>query len=195
MATNTEDVLLSTESTLYLGQVKWFNTKSGYGFITITDGSRQGTDIFAHHSAIVVTGEQYRYLVQGEYVEFTLAPTEGSAHAEQASQIRGIKGGKLMCETRHDLRNARVSYRQQVQSSQSRETTDPLPTPRVSDLPESLPVPKKRAAPKASEEEGEWTSVTKAQKRLSSSNQNRKQPAADKKPRRSAKKQPAESLP
>ena len=52
-----------------LGRVKWFNNKAGYGFITITDGTLSGTDVFVHHSSIKLQSEQqYRYLVQGEYV-------------------------------------------------------------------------------------------------------------------------------
>ena len=57
---------------VYLGRIKWFNNRNGYGFITITDGPRSGSDIFVHHSGLVVSNEQYKYLVQCEYVEFKL---------------------------------------------------------------------------------------------------------------------------
>ena len=94
----------------FLGRVKWFNNKAGYGFITITDGSRSGSDIFVHHSVITVGSQQFRYLVQGEYVEFDLVPTiQGSAHEIQASNICGIKGGKLMCETRNEYKETKVT--------------------------------------------------------------------------------------
>ena len=56
-----------------IGCVKWFNNKAGYGFITVTDGSKAGSDIFVHHSSIQIDTEQYKYLVQGEYVEFSLS--------------------------------------------------------------------------------------------------------------------------
>ncbi len=92
------------------GRVKWFNNKAGYGFITITDGPRSGTDIFAHHSSIGVENQQYKYLVQGEYVEFDLVKTESQTHEWQASNVAGIKGGKLMCETRNELKIARNEY-------------------------------------------------------------------------------------
>ena len=88
-----------------LGRVKWFNNKSGYGFITITDGEQSGTDVFVHHSSIRVVGQQYKYLVQGEYVEFELTPAE--KHSIQASNVSGVKGGKLMCETRHENKMSR----------------------------------------------------------------------------------------
>jgi cold shock CspA family protein len=93
-----------------IGRVKWFNNKAGYGFVTVTDGAQSGSDIFSHHSCINVSNQQYKYLVQGEYVEFTISPTQNSTHAFQASNISGIKGGKLMCETRNDFKSARTTY-------------------------------------------------------------------------------------
>ena len=39
-------------------------------------------------------------MIQGEYVEFTLTKSTGEQHEYQASDISGIKGGLLMCETR-----------------------------------------------------------------------------------------------
>ena len=75
---------MSTEgsSVTFTGRVKWFNNKTGYGFLTIiqdsewgadSEKSRVGQDVFAHHSAVVVEKEQYRYLVQGEYVQFWIS--------------------------------------------------------------------------------------------------------------------------
>lgn len=100
-----------TSSQHLLGRVKWFNNKAGYGFITVTDGSQSGTDVFVHHSAVNVENQQYKYLVQGEYVEFDLIKTESEKHEWQASKVCGIKGGKLMCETRHELKLARTEYK------------------------------------------------------------------------------------
>ena len=99
-----------TSSEILTGRVKWFNNKVGYGFITVTDGSRTGTDVFAHHSAVTVGSQQYRYLVQGEYVEFQLSPTQTGKHEFQATNISGIKSGQLMCETRNVVRNVKNSY-------------------------------------------------------------------------------------
>lgn len=98
-------------STRYTGRVKWFNNKAGYGFITVTDGDMSGTDVFVHHSAIETGAEQYKYLVQGEYVELGLSEVENDKHDYQASGVSGVKGGKLMCETRYDNRVARSEYR------------------------------------------------------------------------------------
>ena len=91
------------------GRVKWFNNKAGYGFITITDGNRSGTDVFVHHSSIVVTNQQYKYLVQGEYVEFMFTATQGGEHAYIATKVTGITHGCLMCETINEFKNTRFT--------------------------------------------------------------------------------------
>ena len=93
------------------GRVKWFNNKAGYGFITVTSGEHSDSDVFVHHSAIVVDQEQYRYLVQGEYVTFSLCHVDDTDHQWQAGKVKGINNGKLMCETRLENRNARLSSR------------------------------------------------------------------------------------
>lgn len=83
------------------GKVKWFNNKAGYGFITIHDGDNTDTDIFVHFTAIRVTNSQYKYLVQGEYVEFERVKSTTGPHEYKAADVTGIKGGELMCETRN----------------------------------------------------------------------------------------------
>jgi cold shock CspA family protein len=88
------------EAPRLIGQVKWFNNKAGYGFITVSDGEYAGKDIFAHYSTILVTNSQYKYLVQGEYVEFNLIKSTNDSHEFQATEISGIKKGSLMCESR-----------------------------------------------------------------------------------------------
>lgn len=106
----------ATMTTVYHGRVKWFNNKAGYGFITIIDGpcssDKVGMDIFSHHTAISVSSEQYKYLVQGEYVEFMLSNVESSReHKVQSSNIRGVNGGKLLCETRNENRSLNPRFR------------------------------------------------------------------------------------
>jgi len=111
-------VIMSSESSVspaprILGRVKWFNNKSGFGFITVCDeGDQKDKDIFIHYSSIRAESSQYKYLVQGEYVEFVLINTETGNHEFHASDVSGIKEGPLMCET-HRLNNtmpSRISY-------------------------------------------------------------------------------------
>ena len=111
------EVVTTTESecgVTCVGICKWFNNKAGYGFITVVDReSKVEQDIFVHHSALKVSEEQYKYLIQGEYVEFKMKKTEGGEHAVQADEVSGINNGKLMCETRKDVRG----FRQDMRSS------------------------------------------------------------------------------
>ena len=88
-----------------MGQVKWFNNKAGYGFITVKSASGEESDIFTHYSTVHVKDTQYKFLVQGEYVEFDLVDSTSENHQFQATNVTGIGGGKLMCETRQLNRN------------------------------------------------------------------------------------------
>ena len=130
---STSDVTSSPETNLALrliGRVKWFNNKAGYGFVTITDGEKSGTDIFVHHSSINVSNQQYKYLVQGEYIEFNLVNVENSTHEYQAAGVGGIRGGKLMCETRHEFKLTRNNYRVPVSGNDDNEYSEPVKLPR-----------------------------------------------------------------
>ena len=110
-----------------LGRVKWFNNRDGFGFISVLEGDKSGEDVFTHHSGISVESEQYKYLVQGEYVEFELRASDNEEHPYQAGNVRGVKGWLLMCETRMAMRrdNDKGEYdnrrpRQQGRRSQPR---------------------------------------------------------------------------
>jgi len=94
----------SFDGTRYTGRVKWFNNRAGFGFVTVLDGPQKGEDVFAHHSGIEVNDEQYKYLVQGEYVQFELRQSDNTSHPYQAGNIRGVMEGMLMCETRATMR-------------------------------------------------------------------------------------------
>lgn len=63
------------------GTVKWFDSKKGYGFLTMEDGN----DIFVHYSVINMEG--YKDLKENQEVEFEI--TEG-AKGKQASNVRPI---------------------------------------------------------------------------------------------------------
>jgi len=108
-----------TQTDRIVGKVKWFNNKAGYGFITVSEGEQTNKDIFVHYSNIRVSNSQYKYLVQGEYVEFVLEKTVGGSHEFQAIDVTGIKCGSIMCETRQlsrDLAPVSDKPRTRVQS-------------------------------------------------------------------------------
>jgi cold shock CspA family protein len=147
------------QSVIFVGRVKWFNNKVGYGFITVTDGPKSGTDVFVNHRKIkTVPEDQYKYLVQGEYVEFHLQPAEEKGNHEfQAGDVRGIKGGKLMCETRLEVRESRVSYKQE-----SKKNTSEVKESLEKDV-QTIKKPRSRAPPKQKKEESDegWSKANK----------------------------------
>jgi cold shock CspA family protein len=87
-------------SSKHFGQVKWFNNKIGYGFITMInkDNHNNNRDIFVHHMNICPLESNYRTLRTGEYVEFLLEENCEGDHKEQATQITGIYGNELLCD-------------------------------------------------------------------------------------------------
>jgi cold shock CspA family protein len=111
-ATESEITNTVTEDKRVKGVCKWFNNKSGYGFLTITEGEKKESDIFVYHSSLQVSNEnQYKYLVQGEYVDFTVSNVDSNKNQGKyechATNVTGINGGKLMCETRNESRVSR----------------------------------------------------------------------------------------
>ena len=150
------------------GCVKWFNNKTGFGFITATSGDKSGQDIFVHHSAIKVGSEQYRYLVQGEYVEFTVSNVDtNSKHEFHAVDVSGINGGRLMCETRQVIRENKVQYKSSAEPKAS--------APVKAEAKEDVPVKKPRGRPPKSNvvgdnsEKAEWTQVKRMYTKKSAS--------------------------
>jgi CspA family cold shock protein len=125
---NTETTVRGTETfsstERLVGCVKWFNNKAGYGFITVSEGERSGTDVFIHHSSINVKNQQYKYLVQGEYVEFSVISTSGGSHEFQAADVSGIKNGKLMCETRFEMKLERNHNHVQEETTGTNDRND-----------------------------------------------------------------------
>lgn len=91
-------------SGVHTGQVKWFNRRRGYGFITIIDSinvsedqeSFIGKDVFVHQSHIKPQKSTYRSLEENEYVEFNLSLDD--KNVTQAVNITGLKNGTLLCD-------------------------------------------------------------------------------------------------
>ena len=101
----------------HTGRVKWFNNRNGYGFITT-----QNKDIFVHHTSINTNEEQYKYLVEGEYVTFELKQVDHESYDNEAINVRGIDRGMLMCETRNTQRNNRKhNFNKQYRESKDNE--------------------------------------------------------------------------
>jgi cold shock protein len=148
MSSFNDVVTQATSAERLTGRVKWFNNKAGYGFVTVTDGSRSGSDIFVHHSSIGVENQQYKYLVQGEYVEFSLSTTQGGSHEFHAANVGGINNGKLMCETRREFKIARTNYK--GPSDTQEETAEPVKMPRQQRAPSQTTAPR---GPPASQED------------------------------------------
>lgn len=93
------------EERVYRGRVKWFQPRKGFGFVTLqtgTDETPATTDIFVYHKGIKVQVEQYRFLMEGEYIQFNLAKSDNPSQICQAINIRGVDGGMLMCETQNE---------------------------------------------------------------------------------------------
>ena len=145
---STKDVVTPSASEQLTGRVKWFNNKAGYGFITVTDGPRSGSDIFVHHSTIQVENQQYKYLVQGEYVDFGITKTTSGDHEWQAVDVHGIKGGKLVCETRHEFKIARSTYK----TTSTKDSSSPVVEAETPRMPKQQRVPRSRGEGPRSEE-------------------------------------------
>ena len=137
---NTEDV-----QKRITGKVKWFNNKSGFGFITAVDGDLKDQDVFVHFSSIRVPDDQYRYLMQGEYVDFELSKSDKTEHEYHAVNVSGVKGGSLMCETRNQSSAVKPYKRRVYKTPDENESKKP-----VSELskPESVEPESKRTSSK-----------------------------------------------
>ena len=83
------------------GIVNCFNNKAGYGFVTALEGEQKGSDIFVHYSSIGGgDNQQYRFLTQGEYIDFSLVKSNTEKYDYLAKNVTGVKGGPILCETR-----------------------------------------------------------------------------------------------
>ncbi len=66
---------------IYTGEVKWFDSKKGYGFIEREDGD----DVFVHFSAIQDDG--FKTLEDGQKVEFEIVEGDRGPQAENVVKV------------------------------------------------------------------------------------------------------------
>ena len=64
------------------GQVQWFDSKKGYGFILTDDGG----EIFVHYTGIVAEG--FKALTEGQNVEFEIEQNERGGR--QAVEVKVV---------------------------------------------------------------------------------------------------------
>ena len=147
MATETQQ---EQQTQMTSGRVKWFNNKAGYGFISVHDcETKEERDIFVHHTEIKVGQNQYKYLVQGEYVEFAIGPITRDGKLDvHATVVSGMNGGKLMCETHNEVQSCRSSKShsqpRELQQPQQRQPQQRQPQLAQDDQVEWMVVPRRR---------------------------------------------------
>jgi cold shock domain protein A/Y-box-binding protein 1/Y-box-binding protein 2 len=89
-------------SGVYYGKCKWFSDKSGYGFVTVESGDKQGKEVFVHYTGIVPCNSTYKTLVCGEYISFDIID---GVKDLQAINVTGVNGGPLMCDSNTNIKS------------------------------------------------------------------------------------------
>ena len=90
----------TSEETTYIGRIKWFNNKKGFGFLSNCETDE---DVFIHHSGIKLNEATlnsdvnvFKTVIEGEYVSYQKKIDEESRTV--AKNVTGVLGGILLCE-------------------------------------------------------------------------------------------------
>lgn len=145
-------------ATKITGRVKWFNSKAGYGFITACEGELANKDIFVHYSSIKSDASHYKYLTQGEYVDFSITKPESGNHEFHAVEVSGVKGGPILCETRRLSAQTSRTNQDSGDKEVVREVPSEVPAAPVRKIRQR---PSASVAPKPSEDAEGFTPVKK----------------------------------
>lgn len=80
-------------------RVKWFNYKTGYGFLTDCVSSEE---VFVHHTSLIVPEKTFKTLRLGEYVEYETSRDNNGKII--AVKVTGVQLGPLMCQSAQQAR-------------------------------------------------------------------------------------------
>lgn len=89
------DPSATSPSNTFLGSVKWYDSKKGYGFLKPL--GPPSPDVFVHAVDIKATLCERPVLITGEYVQFQLGEPSEERRAK-AINVTGIYGGPLLCD-------------------------------------------------------------------------------------------------
>ena len=80
-----------------IGCVKWFDSKKGFGFVTVLtpELDKTGSDIFIHFSNIQVE-DNYKRVYPGEYIEFEIGSSPDGRPC--CTNVTGLYGGNLLTQ-------------------------------------------------------------------------------------------------
>jgi len=81
-----------------IGSVKFFDTKKGWGFITVLtqDVEHSNTDMFVHFSNLTVSENAYKRLYPGEYVSMSIGKNDRGQ--DTCIDVTGVMGGPLLTD-------------------------------------------------------------------------------------------------
>tara|TARA_Y100000389_G_scaffold58726_1_gene54705 strand:+ start:72 stop:416 length:345 start_codon:yes stop_codon:yes gene_type:complete len=107
------------EDTRLIGRVNWFDSKKGYGFITVMTKEQENTDkdIFIHYTSIIESS--YKKVFPGEYVEFEL---ENRGDRICCVNVTGPMGGPLLIE--NENHRYKVLPKGRNETNETNETND-----------------------------------------------------------------------